>query len=125
MNSFDINSNEKIIDLGCGRYKRTKGGRLVSKITEDDYFTMLWGQLGRRPTEAELAQVWREFPLRKVIGIDKALDRGVDISCNLGYDKIPIEDNWADYVLAHDFVEHIPFEIKSQLRFSSERFTGS
>jgi len=104
-----VNPDEVIIDLGCGKRKRTKGGRLVSKITEDDYFTMLWGQLGRRPTKAELAEVWNEFPLRKVIGIDKVAVDGVDVVCNLGYEPIPMEANSASYVLAHDFVEHIPF----------------
>lgn len=112
--SFLVNPDEKIIDLGCGKRKRTKGGRLVSKITEDDYFNMLWAQLGRRPTEVELAQMCRLAPLRKVIGIDKESLAGVDMVCNLGYDPIPIEDNWADYVLAHDFVEHIPFVDKDK-----------
>jgi hypothetical protein len=31
-----------------------------------------------------------------------------DIVCNLGFEKIPLEDNFADRVVAHHFVEHIP-----------------
>lgn len=31
-----------------------------------------------------------------------------DIVCNLGFEAIPLEDNFADRVVAHHFVEHIP-----------------
>lgn len=31
-----------------------------------------------------------------------------DIVCNLGYEPIPLEDNFADRVVAYHFVEHLP-----------------
>lgn len=31
-----------------------------------------------------------------------------DIVCNLGFEAIPLDDNFADKVVAHHFVEHIP-----------------
>ncbi len=112
--AFEVDLSEKIVDLGCGQRKRTKGGKLISKITEDDYFQILCEQLGRRPTGVELAEMCRLAPLSTVIGIDKEAFAGVDITCHLGYDKIPIEDKFADYVLAHDLVEHLLFVDKDK-----------
>jgi len=106
---FGINSEEIIVDLGCGNRKRTKGGKLVSEITKYDYSKILSLQLGKEISEDELDQVWEDFPLRKVIGIDCKKTPQTDIICNLGYEKIPLEDNSVDYVLAHDFLEHLPF----------------
>lgn len=44
------------------------------------------------------------------IGIDIAPPpaTAADIVCNLGFDDIPLEDDFADRVVAHHFVEHIP-----------------
>ena len=100
---------EIIVDLGCGNRKRTKGGRLAGSITKEDCIDILRSELGRLPKEAELRQAWREFNLAKVIGIDIVKSRQVDIVCHLGYEKIPLEDESVDYVLAHDFLEHLRF----------------
>lgn len=44
------------------------------------------------------------------IGIDIAPPPAThaDIVCNLGFDPIPLDDNFADKVVAHHFIEHIP-----------------
>lgn len=31
--------------------------------------------------------------------------------CNLGFERIPLEDNIADKVVSYDFIEHVPFYI--------------
>lgn len=47
------------------------------------------------------------------IGIDivgKPATRA-DIVCNLGFEDIPAKDNSADRVIAHHFIEHVPFAV--------------
>ncbi len=44
-----------------------------------------------------------------VYGIDVRADLGGNIKCaDLAIEPIPFEDNFFDYVTAHDFLEHIP-----------------
>lgn len=42
------------------------------------------------------------------IDIEGPPNTSADIVCNLGFEAIPLEDNFADKVVAHHFVEHIP-----------------
>lgn len=100
---------EVIVDLGCGTRKRTKGGKLLGSISKNNCADVLRAELGRFPKEAEVEESWRQYNAPKVIGIDKVKTNQVDIVCTLGYEPIPLEDGSADYVLAHDLIEHIPF----------------
>lgn len=34
-----------------------------------------------------------------------------DIVCNLGFERIPVEDNSVDTIIIHHFIEHIPGEV--------------
>lgn len=45
----------------------------------------------------------------KKIGIDISKDSVADIICNLGFERIPLENNYADKVYAYHVLEHIPF----------------
>jgi len=45
------------------------------------------------------------------IGIDYNPKSDADIVCLLGFDPIPLVDNYADKVIAYDLLEHIPFVI--------------
>ena len=47
----------------------------------------------------------------EIIGIDMSKDSVADIICNLGFEKIPLPDNYADLVIAHHFLEHLPFVV--------------
>jgi len=100
---------EIIVDLGCGNKKRTKGGKLVTDLTKELCREMLKAQLERVPSNQALEKAWGEFTAFRVIGIDRTKTPDVDVVCNLGYQKIPLEDHSVDYVLAHDFIEHVPF----------------
>lgn len=101
---------ELIVDLGCGAKKRSKGGKLTSTISKEDCREMLKLQLGKPPSQEKLDNEFKRFsPLIEVVGIDNKKESGVDIICRLGYEKIPLNDESIDYVLAHDFIEHIPF----------------
>ena len=42
------------------------------------------------------------------IGIDISPLSHADIICNLGFEPIPLDDEYADQVVAHHFVEHLP-----------------
>lgn len=44
------------------------------------------------------------------INIDISSILGV-IKCNLGFERIPLEDGVADKVTSYDFIEHVPFYI--------------
>ncbi|GAH03736.1 unnamed protein product [marine sediment metagenome] len=100
---------EIIVDLGCGHRKRTKGGRLVRDMTKEVCREILKNVLERPPNAEELEKAWTEFSAFKVIGIDRIKTPEVDIICRLGYEKIPLEDGSVDYIVAQDFIEHIPF----------------
>ena len=46
------------------------------------------------------------------IGVDIVDCPGVDIVCDLS-DKFPFEDNYVDYLRAHDAIEHLPDKIRT------------
>ena len=49
------------------------------------------------------------FKATKVVGIDRIENRKKNIiKCNLGFEKIPFDDNSFDYLTAYDLLEHIP-----------------
>ena len=51
------------------------------------------------------------FGCSELIGLDFEIQNGLEIpvvKCNLGYEIIPFEDNYFDYVTGHDILEHIP-----------------
>lgn len=50
----------------------------------------------------------RKLPNYTTTGIDQYNDSEVDIVCRLGYERIPLADNFADYVSAIQLIEHIP-----------------
>ena len=45
------------------------------------------------------------------IGIDNHLTDITTHQCQLGFERIPLDDGVADIVTAHDFLEHIPFQL--------------
>lgn len=47
-------------------------------------------------------------PGDEVIGIDSSADTHADLICNLGFERIPLEDSSMDVAYAHHFLEHVP-----------------
>jgi SAM-dependent methyltransferase len=50
------------------------------------------------------------------IGIDITSEgTHADLIANLGFDPIPLEDDFADEVICHHFIEHVPFAVWHQV----------
>lgn len=82
-------------DVSLSESEGEKGRRLINKF-----------KLQNEPVVVDIGCGFRK---RGNIGIDVSRDNThADLICNVGFESIPLDDNSANLVTCHDFLEHLP-----------------